>query len=543
MFDFNSISDRDVYIYGAGALGVFLASHMTEIAGVQPRGIVVSDGRRGEKHNIMASNGDTINIYEISELSRSEQNKKILFLNTVDAGSESLRVLVEDRFGKDTFIDGLPVLKACLINWRSIVVKENTWTTQFTEDGRRKIILFVITEPFHHRNRGGAWVYQKSLYQAFVNNIPIVAEEHFTSLSNTIFDLMFTYKYGLLEKEENEHIKKYIIPDSIRRKLSCGSRLSGVLKLMNEPCEELETFFENVLDDISKTYSVECIWSKIICFKSIRNVAERRNIPVFSSERALRSQYRDMCYLSFDDVWDDNEIQVRYENFKKSVHEIGFPLLSRKEILLVLLDDSALVLLENFDAQPEYEIGIAAISPIATTIFAKTLYTDLELCEDISENFKQEDILFRKHPGAEPYQASYWFRNQDASPSSIAFIQRCKAIAAQGSSIMLEAMLWNKPVYTRDGSPFALYAEHDFSNHDPSVVGEEFLNFAIFAFLVPREKAWDADYMLWRLSMPSEIDIFNYHLDIYLKERGIDRSVLFCSHAQRIDRLRKIRGL
>ena len=66
------------------------------------------------------------------------------------------------------------------------------------------------------------------------------------------------------------------------------------------------------------------------------------------------------------------------------------------------------------------------------------------------------------HPGEEPYQATYGFKNQDYHKTPIPFIQNCESIAAQGSNILFEAMLWGKPVYSHDVSPFAQFSEKIF---------------------------------------------------------------------------------
>ena len=53
-----------------------------------------------------------------------------------------------------------------------------------------------------------------------------------------------------------------------------------------------------------------------------------------------------------------------------------------------------------------------------------------------------------------------------------------------------------------------------------------FMSFIAFGFLIPFEFLNNPEYLLWRLSKPSEKEIYLYHLYYYLNCCGLEKSVL-----------------
>lgn len=399
------------------------------------------------------------------------------------------------------------------------------------------MFLSVIIDPFSFDDRRYTWVFQKNAYHSFMNGGAIISHERFSDYVDIWSEeLKEQHQFRMLTEEEYGRLDKYFIPESIFNELikEKGSVLGAKLYLLNHRYEPLETVLEEFIQDVLKKDTIEGIFNWVAHMKSVKYVANKYSIPLITSEFSLRfPNYRSLCFFCYGDIYQDEDIREKFNEFLERRNEINFRLFSRKELLAIFLDDSVVEYLRLYDAKPQYKVGVAGLHPIISTQFAHTQYTDLELIFDLRKHYKDDDLLFRKHPGEEPYQATYNFKHLDTHKSAIPFILSCERIAAQGSNIIFEAMLWGKGVYSHDFSPFAQFTEKDYSNPDPSAIGEEFLNFVLFSYFVPMEKVWDLEYLRWRNKKPSIIELFNYHLDIYLRERAIPENVLTYSPEER----------
>ena len=52
-----------------------------------------------------------------------------------------------------------------------------------------------------------------------------------------------------------------------------------------------------------------------------------------------------------------------------------------------------------------------------------------------------------------------------------------------------------------------------------------FINFTTFGYFVPWELLRDTEYIRWRLTQPSEIEIYEKHMEFYLQDRGVIHSL------------------
>lgn len=410
------------------------------------------------------------------------------------------------------------------------------------------MFLPIILDPYSFSKDRYLWAYQKNLFHAFENKSAIISHRRFSDYRN-VFSEEFRRLHGfrMLDKNELEQVPKYFIPDSLFDNLAKekGSQLAAKIFLQNERYEPLEEitdgFIQSMIKDNNKPEGIFC-WAA--AFKSIRYLAEKYDIPLITAEFSLRfPNYRSMCYFCFDDIYSENEIKERYEKFGEVKKKLGFNLFTREELLTMFLDNSTVDYIKMYKKKPEYKLGIAGVHPVATTFFAKSMYTDLELIQDLREYYDDKDILFRKHPGEEPYQATYRFVNLDTHKSPVPFILKSERIAAQGSNVLFEAMLWGKGVYSHDVSPFAQFSERDYSNRSPKPVSEDFLNFVLFSYFAPMEKLWDYDYLKWRSEKPSEYEIFMKNLNIYLSELGLGEDILMLSAKQRSACIKKARNI
>ncbi|MCU6760821.1 Uncharacterised protein [uncultured Roseburia sp.] len=396
----------------------------------------------------------------------------------------------------------------------------------------------IIIDPCSFYESRYLWEYLKYLYHCYNNNWPIISTQYFINYRKNIIesnvyekDFYSLHQYRLLSEEEENSVVRCSLSNDIftnlERKL--GSKLAVRLFLLENRYMPLEKEIKYLLRNLKKKFNqrIEGILNWNAHFVSIRYVAEKMGIPVITNEFCLRfPEYRPTAYFCYDEIYTSKEIKERYKNFVKQLPDCKFKLFSNKELLALFLAPEKLNLLDMYEISAKYEMGMAGCHPLIPTFFVKSKYTDLELLQDLRCVYPESDILFRMHPGDEPYRATYTAKNLDDSLSSSEFILKSNRIAAQGSNILLEAMLWGKKVYTHDISPFTNWCETNYFNLEGKNVPIEFLNFVLLAYLVPYELICDEKYLNWRKSRPSEIKLFMCHLKYYLQKDNIYLNLL-----------------
>ncbi len=397
----------------------------------------------------------------------------------------------------------------------------------------------IVIDPCAFYEYRYLWEYLKYEYHCYQNNWPIVACEKYQyyrekrPISNVYEDeFCRLHQYKVLSGEEEASVKKYFIPEIVFQELEqkCGSKLGMKLFLLKNRYKPLEKAVKNILLQIQKDTGkkIKGILNWNAHFVSIRYVAEKMKIPVITNEFSIRfPEYYPLGYFSQKEIYDTEEINMLYGKYLQEKERLSFRQLSRKEILALLIDKERMDELDKLiNTIPEYEIGIAGCHPLIATFFAKSTYTDLELIEDVRQRYSEEDILFRKHPGDEPYQAEYTVRNRDTSRYASEFLVKCKRITAVGSNILLEAMLWGKVAYSKDISPYTIFCEKSLDNKENISVEDDILNVIFFGYLVPYNQMFNEAYMDWRIEEDNIIKIMEKNVKYYFHEMNIPESVL-----------------
>lgn len=397
----------------------------------------------------------------------------------------------------------------------------------------------IIIDPCSFYDYRYLWEYLMYMYQCFNNDWPIVSEESYKDYKlkrpiSNVYEKEFCkyHQYKILTEQEENSVKKYFIDNNIFKELElkCGSKLGARLYLLKNRYKPLEKEIKKIILQIKKEKGKEIqgILNWNAHFMSVRYIAHKMKIPVITNEFCLRfPEYYSLGYFCKDEIYSIREINNGYEFFKKEHSNLSFPLLSRKELLALLLKSDRLNFLKEIDNNKEsYEIGIAGCHPLIPTFFSKSAYTDLELIEDVRKEYSEQDILFRKHPGDEPYQAEYTLQNKDSSLYASEFIAKCKRITAIGSNTLLEALLWGKTVYTNDISPFSIFCKNKLEDKEEKSIDDVTLNFIIFGYLVPYSQMFNPSYMNWRMYENDIIKIIEKNARYCLEEQKIPISVL-----------------
>lgn len=339
-------------------------------------------------------------------------------------------------------------------------------------------------------------------------------ELYFPNRNEYTPQMMQQYGYSLHSIEERSQLPQYFVPTVYYEKLELqkGSKLESALYLLNERDEELESIIDGFLQDIlSNVETIEAILYFAACPLSLKILAEKYKIPMIAYETGPIRMPNYRCttsYFCFNGLYDTNEITKRYQNFKNELTTANIPLFSREELLTMFLSYENLSYSSLIDKIPKYEIGIAGGCALVVPYFALNKYMDHELIDDIFDIYQPKDIIVRLHPG-DMYTATYRLARYDTSKSPFGFLINSKRIAAVGSNLLFEAMLWKRiPCSRTKVMPASILCNADYTNDTEAEDVETFVNFFIFSFLVPNELAQNEDYIHFRLTTPSETEIF-----------------------------------
>lgn len=290
------------------------------------------------------------------------------------------------------------------------------------------------------------------------------------------------------------------------RRLGSSWKLYG--QLVTKRLPELETAFDAALDAIAARRPVEAV----LVFAdnpSVSAVARRRGVPVVHNEFGpLRPpDYVMTAYWDQRGISRHSDTASRYRAFRRESIAARVPLLERAEILEVLRRTP---LPEGpGPAQAPFRVGIALQGDENAYVQGTSA---LDLLSMARQYYRAGEILVRYHPAcATRYPET--LAVTDDSPTATAFIQQCETVLTVSSGTAFEAMLLGRRAVVTGRSPWGLGAATHLGGRERRSAGEarRRLNFLAFGCLVPGALMFDADYVRWRLTGPSELDIYRHH--------------------------------
>ncbi|MFH1620160.1 MAG: glycosyltransferase [bacterium] len=378
------------------------------------------------------------------------------------------------------------------------------------------------------------WIFYKQLSYFKKNEaIYIGTEDYFKDPSFYVhqdrWDIreatLIYHESALPVAQDMDSICKFTIPglifDELEQKL--GSRREVAVFLLTQRCEKLETELDRIFSGIIKTEKPEAVLAWWNC-PSLNHIAGRYGLRVIHNELGpLRKPfYKNTAYFDFSGVNGNTEAEKRFLQFKKEAKD-DIAALPKKELLALLLEDDYAHLATS-KPEPAYEIGLPLQVEDDSNIMAFSNNLDNRgLISMAGRFFKRDETLIRKHPaGLCDYSEEPGI--MDESANSMEFLLLCKRAATINSSVGLEAILFDRITHILGDSPFAFLAHNDFNPaNDGRKTEDELLklNFLLFGYLMPYEFLFDVDYYRWRLSGPSEKEIFRLHFACYLNKRKI----------------------
>jgi len=341
--------------------------------------------------------------------------------------------------------------------------------------------------------------------------------------------------YTVPDDEDVENAWKYIISDEFCKNLSLeyGGINDAFVHLMTERDESFEILLNGFITDIKKQSDKKIsAFISIINYPSLDHVAKKNDIKVIHYELGCfrKGEYRNTAMLSRYSLYSEKntcEMAEKYEAFLQELKSSTLKLYTNKQILSLFLSPEKLNKLDLYDAEPQYELGCALGWTEDVRFTLDTHYGHTEMLFTANKAFGGDNVLVRTHP-ADPTGATYpvYIRNKDMSTNPIEFIVKCKRVASIMSNVSIEAAFWGRSPYSFIHCPSYYVSLHSFDITELLDIEQSYLNWYAFCWLLPNELLFDPEYLYWRLSDPSELEVFNRHLNHYLKQDKLPRQIL-----------------
>ena len=397
------------------------------------------------------------------------------------------------------------------------------------------VSIVLNTEFFDYASRK-MW-FLKNLFHCKENGWVLITHEyiknHFEELQDSISDrFLDEFEMRRFTLEEIRDVEQYYIPDTIFDTLEkkCGSRTDMLLELSTNTYPELEKYLQSIFDQIKEKHPSERIEGIFHClegYETLKRIANINNCPLIKySFAAFRKPhgYRQTLYnVNIEsDYWDSCESQKRYNHYLEE-NMGNIPVFTNEEIITIIGKEHTLPLIKLINSRPSHQIGVCCERYYITPpIFKKRRYTDDDIFYECRSLFKTSELKVRSHAGRlnEIHIDRSGIHNDPAS-----FILSCKRIVAVQSQILLKSLLWKRTTIMKyDNLSFAFLCQRNLVSDE--VANIRGLNYYIFCFLIPSELMFSDDYWKWRLTNPSETEIYWKHLNFLFSELGIDREKL-----------------
>lgn len=350
---------------------------------------------------------------------------------------------------------------------------------------------------------------------------PIIAHERYFSNPNAIQGIEKIKAFGLEmgysipSIEDLKSIGQYTIPQDFEDELISDypTQIDCWKDILWHENKKLDIFIRKLFSKIEADYNEKI--EAVLCFyapASLRKIAAEKGIYVIFNER---TSFRPPLFISsgyfdFKENYRKGELEERYNKFLEETKENPVVLFERKEILSLFMTSKGLNYLDCIDSiQPSKELGICRCGEEMIPL-EQSLFTTNQLSLEAQKLYLPENIVYR---------------DRTNSQTSIEFILSCRRIASVHSNMSFDTMLLGRTSCSYGNSPFAFMANNGIKDFKENIVPIEFINFVVFGYFVPWQFLRDEEYIRWRLTKPSEIEIYKKHLSYYLTQRGLDLSI------------------
>jgi hypothetical protein len=302
-------------------------------------------------------------------------------------------------------------------------------------------------------------------------------------------------------------------PDLFETRLARTPNWKLYGQLMRRRLPELESAFASALDRLQARDRIEAVIA-FADMPSLAQVARHRGLPFVHCEFGplRKPAYAMTGYWDLRTVGASRDARRRFADFSREVSLEKPSLLERDELLYTLRRGAMPAIAPPESAR--FRVGLALQGD--DNAYAQGI-APLDLYATARRHVGRADILIRHHSMALT-RCTDQLGVIDDSPTSTDFILACETILTVSSGIALEAALLGRRVVVLGDSAFVLAADSSFERESRRRrAGHQLLalNFLVFGYLAPLDLVFDAEYTRWRLSRPSELEIFRYHQHWY----------------------------
>ena len=387
--------------------------------------------------------------------------------------------------------------------------------------------IFEILQ-YDQENPLYSWIFYRLFQIAKNNNCIIAQENHYQSIDekkrNYFHENSKLMGYKLPKNEDLKEAKKYQITNGETRKIlsKYNSRYEAARTLIVKRDQDFEQILEDKINKIEsltrKKVEVIITW---VGLKSLYEVAKKRKIKVIIMELSpIRKPNYNMTlgYFTFKDKYDLNGCKEEYQQFLKEYNLNKVPILNRKELFALCLPTKKINLLKKIEEPEKYDLGF---SPGIKQDFFFDNFKKESLADTINKiknNFFEGKVSVRFHPF---FQWNMDIKNWDIdqSSTSLEWILQCRRIVTSVSNVGFEAMLAGKTAYVlSDYMPYSFITINELDYIEDQIVDLKFINFMFFSYFVPWDLMVKDDYINWRLTNPSPLEIYIKHFS-YIKKQ------------------------
>lgn len=395
------------------------------------------------------------------------------------------------------------------------------------------VVIKAEYTPYSYRTN----FYLKSLLSCKENGWIMIANEyiknHFQELQNAVTDRFFReFEMRKFSLEELSDVEQYFIPDKIfdEKDAKYSVRTDVLFDLDKNPFSELEDYLCKIIETIKTKHPDEKIEGMFYCAETcapFRRVCKKYGIPLipysFSAIKMPHGYRQTLYYASLiGQLYNSDECEIRYNRFL-SENNNSIPVFSNREIIAFIGKERTLPLIQLMHHQPQYEMGVCCeCYTVIPAFFAHNPCTDDDIFYECNELFGPDQIKVRSH--ALQLDHIQVDRNEVHNDPA-AYILSCKRLSSCRSQIMLKVMMWGRTaIMKRNTHAFSFMCEHDYKSLKKTDV--EVLNYYIFCYLVPNDLMFSGEYWQWRMTNPTETEIYKRHLDFYIEMLNLPKSIL-----------------
>lgn len=366
--------------------------------------------------------------------------------------------------------------------------------------------------------------------------------KHFEELQDSITDRFIDqFEMRRFTLEEVKDVEQYFVPDEFFDGLERekGSRTEMLFDLNSQSNPKLDECLQGIFAKIKQRHPNEKIDGIFHClegFENLRRIAEENRCPLinysFSAFRKVHG-YRQTLYFANlkEHFWSGDECRKRYQQFQKE-NTASLPVFTNKELIAMIGKEHTMPLMQLMDCKPTYEMGICCeCFSLMPQVFKNKRYTDDDIFYECKKLFGSDKLKVRSHAA---HLNDIQVDRNEVHNDPVSTILSCKRLTAVQSQILLKVLLWGRTTVTMtDCLGFSYLCENDYTSE--KVADLRGLNYYFFAYLIPSELMFSDEYWKWRLTNPTETEIYQRHLDFLFNALCIDKEkVLQLSGKERL---------